>query len=253
MKKVYPVLCTAILTAASFTAGYLLARNKKLASMPLDETEHVKELVHDMKGSVSAIVGYAGALSDGVVPEEKLDLALGVIKSEGERLSQMIGDMLYGGKTEAGNIEELDLLSLARESIILYSSEMDAKGIEPRLVSDGMPHLVNGDKKALFRALSNLVENAVKYSEENTTVTVTLVRDGKNVSLTVKNIGIGISCKDMNRIFDKYYGAKGNKNKGSGIGLHTAADIIRAHNGKIKVSSKKNEYFEITITLKLAK
>ena len=254
MKKGYLVFGAAALTAASFATGYLLAKQKKPADDRCDdENGHIKSLVHDMKGSVAAIVGYAAALSDRVVPEEKLDFAIGVIKSEGERLSGMVEEVLYGDGACVGDMEDVDLLALTREVLILNEEAMTSKGIEPFLISDDTPYVVNADKRAIFRAVANIIENAVKYSDGNTPITVTVERRGKYVSLSVRNIGVGISFRDMNHIFDKYYRSNDSKNKGLGLGLHTTAKIIKAHNGKISVNSKKNEYFEITLTMNLVK
>lgn len=109
---------------------------------------------------------------------------------------------------------------------------------------------VNVDKIRLQQALANLVDNAIKYSPENTTVTITCRETESSIEILVKDEGIGIPDQDLPRIWDRLYrGDSSRSQKGKGLGLSFVKAIIEAHSGNISVKSQCRKGSSFTITL----
>ncbi len=253
MKKTHIALGAALIASASFLSGCVFASCKNAREEKRKEREskeHICSAVHDMKGPISAITGYASALLDKVVPEERIDSVISVIKSEGERLSHMVSDMLYTDAQGEYTFEKIDLLPIVKETMIVYENDFVRRGLEPVILSEDRAYFVSGDKKAIFRVISNLTENAVKYSSENSKITVTVEGDGKNTAITFYNEGCNLSHEDLPHVFKKRYRHQNASEKGYGLGLYTVKNIVKAHKGRISVSAKQNEFFKITVTLK---
>jgi two-component system sensor histidine kinase SenX3 len=112
-----------------------------------------------------------------------------------------------------------------------------------------------GDEELLIRALSNLVFNAINYSEENTEVELSIFKKNEYVSLSVTDHGMGISQHDQARIFDRFFRVDSSRSRdtgGSGLGLAIAKWIVELHGGEIKVISELNKgsTFQIQLPLK---
>src|SRR4030042_1024358 len=173
---------------------------------------------------------------------------------ECDRLLDMINTMLMISKTESGVDkllrEEIDLAGLVREACELFEPTAEDKGVTLSYDVPNKSRLI-GDNRMIQRMLSNLLDNAIKYTPSGGTVSVSLSEnDERDVVITFKDTGIGISPIDLPRIFERFYRCDQSRSKpGIGLGLSLAGAIARAHGGGITVTSRSNEGRTFTITL----
>ncbi|MCB0053381.1 MAG: hypothetical protein KDE01_29685, partial [Caldilineaceae bacterium] len=179
---------------------------------------------------------------------------------ESERMNKMISDLLLLAQADSGALQihmapvEMDTLLLdvyrqARRLVERYKGRTDALDI--RLGSEDQA-VVLGDRDRLHQVLVNLVENAVKYTPEGGTITLSLENKDGWVKIGVADTGIGISMEQQEFIFERFYRtdkARSREFGGSGLGLSIALRIAQAHNGKITVASKLQEGSTFTLWL----
>jgi signal transduction histidine kinase len=164
---------------------------------------------------------------------------------ECDRLLDMINTMLLISKTESGvdsiAAEEVDLAVLVQEVCELFLPTTEDKGVH---LSCQVPEraLLKVDIRMIQRLLSNLLDNAVKYTPSGGSVTVSLEEQPQNLVIEVKDTGIGISPDDLPRIFERFYRCDRSRSlEGIGLGLSLARAITRAHGGDIMAFSQPNE------------
>jgi signal transduction histidine kinase len=173
---------------------------------------------------------------------------------ECDRLLDMINTMLMISKTESGvnklSREEIDLAGLIREACELFEPTAEDKKVSLSCEVPTRSHFI-GDTRVIQRMLSNLLDNAIKYTPPGGTVSVSLSEnDERGVVITVEDTGLGISPSDLPRIFDRFYRCDQSRSKpGIGLGLSLAKAIARAHGGDITVTSLLNQGSIFTITL----
>lgn len=205
-------------------------------------------ITHDMKGPLTAMLGYSEILyeDEKAVPDPEAREMISSIRSSGRRLSAMIDDYLAFSRLESGRV----VLNMDMENIALLleeaaSDQMEAarkKGIvlETRL-PDRLPYVAM-DRSHLQRAVTNLIDNAINYTQKGGTVCVSAALleragDGELV-ISVTDNGPGIPAEEHARIFDRYYRlAQSARKKGSGLGLAIVKAVAEAHNGYIELDS----------------
>jgi signal transduction histidine kinase len=161
--------------------------------------------------------------------------------------------MLVISKTEAGvnklDAKELDIGAVVRDACELFQSPAEDKDI--RLVCDVRGNFgISGDNRMIQRMIANLLDNAIKYTPAGGSIEVT-ISTGTNdaVAIAVKDTGVGISEKDMPRIFERFYRCDPSRSEaGIGLGLSFARAIARAHGGDISVFSKPGKGSTFTVT-----
>jgi PAS domain S-box-containing protein len=244
--------------------------NKKLQEMDNLKTEFLSIVSHELRTPLAAVLGYAkiinNRLKDVIFPNvrgdikvvmstRKINKGLGTIISEGERLTELINDLLDIAKIESGKVEwEMELVSVAEiieRAIALTSSSFEQYGLE--LISDvedGLPEVV-GDKNRLEQVMINLISNAMKFTEKGSVLC--MARKVKNeIIISVIDKGTGISDIDKEKIFEKFKQTgttiKG-KPKGTGLGLPICKEIVKHHNGRIWVESEMGKGSTFSFTL----
>ncbi len=229
-------------------ARYLANANARLRDLDKQKTEFVSLASHQLRSPIAAIRGYTSMMLEGTfgkVPKNLNDPLVRVFRS-GQHLSSVVDDFLNVTRIEQGRMayhfQNLDLCALVSDVVNDHVLAAKTKSVELTLEShcDGEA-LVCGDDTKLRQVFSNIVENAIKYTEEGF-VHVTLVTfpEQRSVTITVTDSGVGIPVGEQERLFNKFIRAS-NANDGtvygSGLGLYIAREIIRAHNGWIHVAS----------------
>jgi heavy metal sensor kinase len=226
----------------------------RIQTLVIEIKEMSDNIAHDLKSPITRIRGIAEVtLTHGKFMGEYESMAASTIE-ECDRLLDMINTMLMISKTESGvdtlSREEIDLEGLVREACELFEPTAEDKGVTLSVDVPSKSHLA-GDNRMIQRMLSNLLDNAIKYTPSGGTVTVSVSEnDERNVVIAVKDTGIGISPNDLPRIFERFYRCDESRSKpGIGLGLSLARAIARAHGGDIMVTSRLNEGSTFAVTL----
>lgn len=233
--------------------------NKQVALARL-KSDFVSNVSHELRTPLALIRLYAETLELGRIstPEKKLEY-YGIIRKESERLSALINNILDFSRIEAGRKEydfrETDIGELVRNTLDSYRYQIEQQGfaLEEHIESSIPP--VRVDREAIARALVNLVNNALKYSDRDKFLGVKLYRANAVLKLEVVDRGIGIDRNEQARIFEKFYRTCDplvHNTKGSGLGLSLVQHITHAHGGHVEVESAPGRGSKFTMTLPLA-
>jgi len=212
--------------------------------------EFVANVSHELKTPVTSIQGFAETLLEGAKDNpEDLDRFLRIIARQSGRLADIIDDLLTLSRLESAPLDELlaidryvlcDILESCREACRSRAEEKDITVI----LDCSTAVEVMADRSLLTQAVINLIENAVKYSSEHTTVTVSGSRDGRWVRITVADQGPGIPEHHVPRLFERFYRADKARSRrlgGTGLGLAIVKHIAGVHRGEVGVVTRIGE------------
>ena len=221
------------------------------------KSDFVANVSHELKTPLALIRLFAETLELGRVPnEDKARQYHRIINKESRRLTQLINNILDFSRIEAGRKEYRfvpgDVGAVVREVVDAYRFPIEQQGFSLELdVADDLPEL-QIDPEALSQALLNLVNNAIKYSQEDKRISVSARRDGERVLVCVADRGIGVPRAEQKKIFEKFYRAESSlihTTKGSGLGLALVRHIMEAHGGSVEVASQPGEGSTFTLVL----
>jgi len=243
-----------LLTAGIILTHRNIAREMALARL---KSDFVSNVSHELRTPLSLIRLYAETLEMGRLKSaEKYQEYYSIIRKESERLTALINNILDFSRIEAGRKEyefrQTDMRELVRQTLESYRYQIEQSGFafEERIAEDVPPLSV--DREAMARSLLNLVNNALKYSQDQKYLGVNLFRDNGSVKLEVVDHGIGIPAGEQQKIFDKFYRVGDplvHNTKGSGLGLSLVRHIVQAHGGEIVVDSVPGRGSKFTINL----
>ncbi|MBI5605500.1 MAG: HAMP domain-containing protein [Deltaproteobacteria bacterium] len=234
----------------ALTFNQMLDRIQILLTEIKEMNDHI---THDLRSPLTRIRGHAEVtLTTARSLNEYEAMAAGTIE-ECDRLLDMTNTMLLISKTESGmgtfSVEAIDLTALVREACELFRPTAEDKGV--RLDCE-MPEesRLQGDTRMIQRLLSNLLDNAIKYTLPGGLVTVSLKEREEDLEIMVQDTGIGISQEELPRIFERFYRCDQSRSQeGIGLGLSLARAIARAHGGDIQITSLLNQGSTFTVTL----
>ncbi|MGI6566333.1 MAG: phosphate regulon sensor histidine kinase PhoR [Firmicutes bacterium] len=227
---------------------------KRLEKM---RTDFVANVSHELRTPLTAVKGFVETLLDGAWEDkEAARRFLGIVSVETDRMVSLVKDLLelsrLEGTERAGTQVPVDIVELVEEIGESYESRAAEAELQFYLEIDGQPPAVLGDATLLRQAITNLLDNAIKYTDPGGRVWLTLTSSGEHVHVAVRDTGIGIPAKHLSRIFERFYRVdKGRcrKRGGTGLGLAIVKHIVEKHQGKIDVESEYGEGSCFTITL----
>ncbi|HJU92593.1 MAG TPA: HAMP domain-containing sensor histidine kinase [Pyrinomonadaceae bacterium] len=233
--------------------------NKQVALARL-KSDFVSNVSHELRTPLALIRLYAETLELGrITTQDKKNEYYSIIRKESERLSALINNILDFSRIEAGakeyDFRETDIAELVRNTLDSYRFQIEQQGFAlEEQIDTGIPR-VRVDREAIARALVNLVNNALKYSDNEKFLSVRLYRDNAVLKLEVSDRGIGIERNEQARIFEKFYRTCDplvHNTKGSGLGLSLVRHITHAHGGEVEVESTPGRGSKFTMSLPLA-
>lgn len=242
--------------------GYLASTMNFMGEELLKHNEYQKQFIanvsHDFRSPLTSIKGYAEAISDGTIPPELYPKYLSIITSEAERLDKLTRSMLTlsnMSKHVMLNVTTFDINNLIKSSIAVFEVICQQKKISIELVLTDVKLFVSGDMGKIQQVIYNLVDNAIKFSPRNSTITIETTEKHGKVYVSVKDMGIGIPKDSQNKIWDRFYkidSSRGMDRKGTGLGLAIVKEIITAHEQNINVISTEGVGTEFIFTLNKA-
>lgn len=203
---------------------------------------------HELQTPIAIIKGYASTLArtDAQFDAATLRARLVAIEEEADRLNKLVGNLLYASRIQAGGLNmevvPLDLGPLIR-SVVRRS---EARRLDVRItlnIPDSLPPAM-GDRDRIEEVLQNLLDNAVKYSPKERSVTISCTATSEEVIVSISDVGMGISWRDQERIFERFQRLGDPLSPampGAGLGLYICRAIVEAHGGRIWVESTLHE------------
>lgn len=221
----------------------------------------VANVSHELKTPMTTIGGFIDGMLDGTIPKDKHDEYLNRVSDEVKRLSRLVTSMLNLSKIEAGELElklsEFDVSALLIDSMLSFEQEIEKKNISVEGFENLSSTMVNADRDMLHQVIFNLVDNAVKFTQNDGVISVFAGenKDGK-ICVSIQNTGEGVSPEELGKIFERFYKVDKSRSydvKSAGLGLYLCKTIIEMHGGKIFAESVEGEYTKFTILLSKSK
>lgn len=244
------ILLIGLLTVVLILGVWIVYRNiKKEVELAQIKSEFVSNVSHELRTPLSLISMFSETLEmDRVKTEEKKKEYYSIISNEANRLSKIVNSILNFSKMEAGkrqfNFVDSYLNDVVENVYRSYKFHLEQKGFKIDLFKDETIPIIRIDEETISEALVNLIDNAVKYSDDKKEITIRTGKENNFAFVEVEDRGIGIPEKDQKKIFEKFFRVNsGNVHnvKGSGIGLSIVKYIVDAHKGEIKLTSKVGE------------
>ncbi len=235
------------ISAVGFPGGTVYAFRDVTDERAVEQmkTDFVSTVSHELRTPLAAIYGAAMTLRrrDVAVDESQRDRLLEVVSSEADRLARIVNDILWASRLESGRmsiaIERCDAAAIVAEVVDVLRSRAH-EGIEVSVTkSRGLPQ-VAADSDKLRQILTNLIDNAIKYSPDGGRVEVEIGRSGGRVRFRVTDQGLGIPPAEQDRIFEKFFRLDPNLTRGvggTGLGLYISRELVLRMNGRIWVDS----------------
>ena len=217
------------------------------------QTDFVANLSHELKTPIGAVAALADSLNGETQTEVVWRLAERIV-TESHRMSRIVDDLLDLSRVEFGGTEEwtdIDLAAVLVEVVSTnqYAAKRQGLGLS---LTGSSELLVRGDRSQLVSVFSNLVDNAIKYSEIGGVVNVSSTIKGDEIVVNVTDYGIGIAERDQKRIFERFYRvdkARSRATGGTGLGLSIVRHIVLEHGGAIDVRSEEGVGSTFTVRL----
>lgn len=219
------------------------------------QTDLISEIVHEMRTPLTSIISYADLIQRPNLAQEQQQQFADVIRGEAERLNHMAESYLDLAQLESGRAplaqDPVDLNTVTYMAANVLRPKADANQIQLCVeVPEDLPSVM-GDAQRLHRALLNLLDNAVKYSQPGDKVRVTAESTETHLKVSVADTGPGIPEEELPHIFERFYRGSTTEREvsGAGLGLALTQQIIEAHKGGIEVNSERGRGTTFTFTL----
>ena len=224
-----------------------------LASVESVRRNFIANVSHELKTPMTTIAGFIDGILDGTIPKEKERQYLGIVSGEVKRLSRLVKTMLDLSRIDSGELHirpaRFDLTATVFNALITFEKPIEDKQIDIRGLADEESIYMDGDPDMIHQVVYNLIENAVKFTNEGGYIELKTEDQPDRTSFTIRNSGAGIPADEISMIFDRFYKTDKSRSKdktGMGLGLYIVRTIIRLHGGEITVSSVENEYCQFS-------
>lgn len=236
-----------------------LAETFEHMASEIDKTRRLKEefissISHELRTPLTSIKGWSETLGYENITKEELDLGLGIIQDETERLINLVEELLDFSRLSSDRIRlQIDMVNIellvkgvtnqlkvkSNENNISLTYKFENTNIVP----------IQGDKNRLRQVLINLIQNAIKFTPPEGIIQVIVSQNEEYTTIVVKDTGSGIKSENLEKVLEKFFQEDFHKS-GSGLGLAISNEIVKLHGGKINIESEKNVGTTITFTLK---
>lgn len=228
--------------------GYLSASLNYMSSHLQDMKDYQKNFVanvsHDFRSPLTSIKGYVEAIADGTIPPEFQEKYLKIILLETERLTDLTQDLLTLNEFDTEHLlltkTVFDVHEMIKNTAASFEGTCTQKKISIELLFATKVLKIYADKRKVQQILYNLIDNAIKFSDADSMITVETTERGEKVYISVKDYGCGIPRDSIGKIWERFYktdASRGKDKKGTGLGLAIVKEAIQAHEEHINVIS----------------
>lgn len=235
-------------------AAELADAYKKLAEQELARREFLTNIAHELRTPLMIASGYLQAVQNGMIPNGQLGASMETISRNVDQIVTLTNDILFLQEMELvlPEFQRVDLPALVDSVIKKLQPKAGIRQVSITHLYDELVPAVHGDAKSLERAISAVLDNAVKYSKVNGEVEIRYAEQGPAVSLIIQDHGIGIDADILPRIYERFFHLERSGDElygGVGIGLSIARQVILQHKGSIDAASTPGEGSTFTIQL----
>ncbi len=240
--------------------GYLAAclsfMASEIARAEDDQKKFVANVSHDFRSPLTSIRGYLEAMLDGTIPPEMHEKYLTIVLNETQRLTKLTNSLLTLNNLNTRGMmiekKDFDINDVVRKTAATFEGTCRSKNMGIELVLTGDVLYVNADVDKIQQVLYNLIDNAIKFSHQNSSIRVETSVKKNKIFVSVKDTGIGIPKDDLKLIWDRFYksdSSRGKDKKGTGLGLSIVKEIVKAHGEHINVISTQGVGSEFIFSL----
>lgn len=237
--------------------------NRKLSSdesslMSINELlknndQYLLNIIHDLRSHLNVITSAAQFMEHNYKDDKSLKY-IEIIKRNSFKMLKLINNLIDSNKIKNNyyklNKKNIDIVPMIENTISCIEKFASERNINLIFDTNEEECIMAIDPEAIDRVIMNLLSNAIKFSNENSNIYINLVVKDKEIELSFKDEGCGISKEEKERIFDRFYKGKNNDNiEGSGIGLNLCMLFVKAHDGKIFLESEINKGSIFTVIL----
>ena len=220
------------------------------------QKKFVANISHDFRSPLTSIKGYVEAILDGTIPPELQEKYLNIVLMETERLNKLTSGLLtlnsFDTKKNRLEITDFDINAVIKNTVASFEGRCTAQHISIELLFDAKQQLVEADMGKIQQVMYNLLDNAIKFSPDNSQITIETTLRHEKVFISVKDQGIGIPRESMKKIWERFYktdSSRGKDKKGTGLGLSIVKEIITSHGEHINAISTEGVGTEFIFTL----
>jgi two-component system phosphate regulon sensor histidine kinase PhoR len=251
------IFFTLVIISAFYVTVSALLRQKKLSEI---KNDFINNMTHEFKTPLATISLAVDALRNDKVAKDKLksDYFSGIIKEENRRMNKQVESILQAALLEKQelqlNLQPIHVHEIIRDVMDNFALQLQERQAKSELCLAAKNDLLDADEVHFTNLISNLVDNAIKYSKDNLLIKISTSDTSRHLVIKVEDSGIGMNKETLRRIFEKFYRAHtGNIHnvKGFGLGLSYVRTVVDAHNGRIKAESTlgKGSIFTIEFPL----
>ena len=232
---------------------------KELNEMETYEKKFIANISHDFRSPLTSIKGYVEAMMDGTIPIEFQEKYFNIVLFETDRLKKLTEELLvlnsFGSKRGMLEITTFDINAIIKTTAASFEGRCRDRKISIDLLFESWHEPVKADMSKIQQVLYNLIDNAIKFSNDNSTIEVETTVKHEKVFVSVKDHGSGIPKEHQKKIWERFYksdSSRGKDKRGTGLGLAIVKEIIQAHNENINVISTEGVGTEFIFTLPLS-
>lgn len=237
------IFFTLIIISAFYLTVNTMLRQKKISEI---KSDFINNMTHEFKTPLATISLAIDAMRTEKVRHDpaKAEYFSSIIKDENKRMNKHVETILQAAITDRQeiqlNLSPLHVNEVLQRTLDKFMLQLNEKKGSATLELEAAPDLIEGDEVHFSNLISNLIDNALKYSREDVRIHISTVNKGKHIAIRIEDNGIGMSKETVKRIFEKFYRAHtGNLHnvKGFGLGLSYVKSVVDAHGGKIRAES----------------
>ena len=238
-----------------------LADSMDLMARELNETEEyerkfIANISHDFRSPLTSIKGYVEAMMDGTIPVEFQERYFNIVLFETDRLKKLTEELLtlnsFNSKRGMLDISTFDINAIIKNTAASFEGRCTERKISIELLFESRQQMVRADMGKIQQVLYNLLDNAIKFSNDNSSIEVETTIKFEKVFISVKDHGVGIPKDSQKKIWERFYktdASRGKDKRGTGLGLAIVKEILQAHEEHINVISTEGVGTEFSFSL----